>query len=218
MKTLRRTAGLLLALGLLTPAAQAGCATELMMRNGTIIESGPATHEARNGEFSFALPFAEQQVHFGSFDQRCFYAINIDEGGGHGHFSIEWVELDDPMDDAAFIAYWREFLPEYLRRNFGDGHYEIVATEEFVDAQGRRSLRYVGTGTNHGGGIGSIIGIASNVRAHRGGNMANVYTIFPRAVTAEDKPLESADAVAVATLSASLACSTSRCPKETPEP
>lgn len=190
----------------------AGCADVPGLRNWVTSAKGPATFESRNGKFSFELPFAKQRLEMGSFGNRCFYAVNIDGRDGE-HFSIEWVELNETLDDAGFVASWREFLPDYLAKNFGSGHYDLVAVEEFVDPKGRRSLRYAGTGTNNGGGAGSIIGVVTLLPTYRESNWANTYTIVFSALEDGVDPFAGSEARAVTRLSESIACHKSVCPK-----
>lgn len=211
----RTLCALLLALAAID--AHAGCAQMPGLRNQTMSARGPAEFQSRSGKFTFELPLAEQRVEMGSFGNRCFYAINIDGRGGE-HFSIEWVDLDDPLDDAGFVGYWRGFVSDYLGENFGTGHYDLVAVEDFVDPQGRPSLRYAGTGRNHGGGEGSIVGVVTLLRTHRAASWVNTYTILSREIDAGADPFTGAEAEAVVRLSRSIDCSESVClPAPAPE-
>lgn len=84
-----------------------------------------------------------------------------------GIYSIEWVDWssDKPMSDARFYEYWDGFLPDYLTKNFGGGHYALM--KKFETRHGRYpALLFVGTGLHNGEVPGSIYGTAVFMEHH----------------------------------------------------
>ena len=192
--------------GLALPAAAADCG--LMLRNQSLEVQGPGTFASRNGEFEFQLPFDRQIVEGGSFDNRCFYAINIDHPVEKGRsYSIEWVDTQSAMDDARHQAYWDGVLREYLARNFGNGGYRLVQSWSFQDAHGRKWIRFAGTGKHNGGKPGSIHGLST----HLGERMATVYLLTDTVITDEAGVLGSDAMREVQRFAETVECTSRKC-------
>ncbi|KGQ20263.1 hypothetical protein LF41_799 [Lysobacter dokdonensis DS-58] len=198
----------LLGLSSAATAAHAECQS-LSLRNFQLQQVPAGTFESRNGEFSFTLPFKTQNLEFGSFDNKCLYAFNIDATDSTGHRSIEWIYLQGALSNDAFVDYWKGFIADYLAHNFGTGGYALTALDPFTTKDGRAGIRYAGTGTNNGGGAGEIRGVVLAFEER----MANVYAIADAPIAAEAMD---AQAESVEALAASITCTYSACRAKAP--
>lgn len=199
--------GLLISVASLANASQKAACLQFPFRDQSLEEVNAGVFESRNGEFSVTLPFKKQRVQFGSFGNKCLYAINIDSLVSEGHRSVEWVYLEEKISDTAFTSYWKDFIQDYLSKNFGNGSYNLIELTEYINPNGQAAVLYSGTGTNNGGHEGSIYGVVTNF-GHR---MANVYSIANWAVTPETGANSSAEAASVKDMAESLVCAKTTC-------
>jgi len=90
-------------------------------------------------------------------------------------YSVEWTVLPEGtlLTEPAFYKDWGDFLPKYLSGNFGKGRYSLLYQERGKYGQDYPMLRFIASGTNNGGGTGTIYGTVINF----GNRVAVVYAI-----------------------------------------
>jgi len=83
-------------------------------------------------------------------------------------YSLEWTSLSKRKDLGApqFLAWMREYLPEFLSKNFGNGSYQASTVIEGRNATGLTAVSFAAFGTHNGGKRGACYGTMVNFGHH----------------------------------------------------
>jgi hypothetical protein len=110
-------------------------------------------------------------------------------------YSIEWTDWSKhpAMTDAETYERWTKMVPNWLHKDFGTGHYELLFQAPTRFEGKYPALVFVGSGQHNGGKPGSIYAMA----VYNGQHMAFMYLLKNLPIVDRDQGLKSIESLRV---------------------
>jgi hypothetical protein len=157
---------------------------------GSVLPPGQTQYVAKDFTIDVPAPGARVSVENPRPDLvNVDFALSGPPLGAVNLYSIEWADWSGhkTMTDEETYAYWATFVPNWLHKDFNDGHYDLLfqGTSRFQEQY--PALIFVGSGVHNNGQRGSIYAMA----VYMGHHMAFMYALKELPIVDPDHGLKS---------------------------